>query len=78
MVDIDNLIGISNSGTYPNLFNSTDVEAVKSIMEIYPELFPLTLIVGVDYIKVSLLQLSMDLSLKCPLGLVNINTLMVQ
>ena len=27
MVDIDNLIGISNSGTYPNLLNSTDVEA---------------------------------------------------
>ena len=43
MVDIDNLIGISNSGTYPNLLNSTDVEAIKSIVEIYPELFSIDL-----------------------------------
>jgi len=37
MVDIDNLIGISNSGKYPNLLNSADIEAVKSIVEIYPD-----------------------------------------
>lgn len=77
MVDIDNLIGISNSGTYPNLFNSTDVDAVKSIMGYIQNYFPLALIVGVDYLRVSLLQLSMDLSLRCLLVLVNINTLMV-
>ena len=32
MVDIENLTNISNSGQYPNLFNSEDVEAVKSIV----------------------------------------------
>ena len=51
MVDIDNLIGISNSGTYPNLFNSTDVEAVKSIVEIYPELFSIDLDSGCGLFK---------------------------
>ena len=39
MVDIENLTNISNSGQYPNLFNSTDVDAVKSIVEMYPDLF---------------------------------------
>ena len=51
MVDIDNLIGISNSGQYPNLFNSTDVEAVKSIVEIYPDLFADGMNQGVGLIK---------------------------
>ena len=39
MVDIENLTNISNSGQYPTLFNSEDIEAVKSIVEIYPDLF---------------------------------------
>ena len=39
MVDLDNLTSISNSGKYPNLLNSADVDAVKEIMGVYPDLF---------------------------------------
>ena len=39
MVDLDNLTSISNSGKYPNLLNSADVDAVKEIIEVYPDLF---------------------------------------
>ena len=39
MVDLDNLTAISNSGKYPNLLNSADVDAVKEIIEVYPDLF---------------------------------------
>lgn len=39
MVDLDNLTSISNSGKYPNLLNSADVDAVKEIIGVYPDLF---------------------------------------
>ena len=39
MVDLDNLTSISNSGKFPNLLNSADVDAVKQIIEVYPDLF---------------------------------------
>ena len=39
MVDLDNLVTIANTGKFPNLFNASDVENVKGIMEVYPDLF---------------------------------------
>tara|TARA_B100000674_G_scaffold246723_1_gene203301 strand:- start:45 stop:1004 length:960 start_codon:yes stop_codon:yes gene_type:complete len=51
MVDIENLINISNSGQYPMLFNSEDIEAVKSIMETYPDLFSISMNQGIGLIK---------------------------
>tara|TARA_B100000519_G_C14248400_1_gene441071 strand:+ start:1672 stop:2631 length:960 start_codon:yes stop_codon:yes gene_type:complete len=47
MVDIEKLTSIANTGKYPNLCSLTDVEAVKSIMEIYPDLFSSTYSQGV-------------------------------
>ena len=47
MVDIEKLTSIANTGKYPNLCSITDVEAVKSIMEIYPDLFSSTYSQGV-------------------------------
>ena len=34
MVNLDHLTSIS---TYPNLFNSTDVDAIRELSEIYPD-----------------------------------------
>jgi len=51
MVDIENLTNISNSGQYPTLFNSEDIEAVKSIVEIYPDLFSVGMNQGMGLIK---------------------------
>ena len=51
MVDIENLTNISNSGQYPTLFNSEDIEAVKSIVEIYPDLFSTGMNQGMGLIK---------------------------
>ena len=69
MVDIDNLIGISNSGKYPNLFNSNDIEAVKSIVEIYPDLFSTDLDSGCGLIKSESDETKYGFKFQIPTGL---------
>ena len=39
MVDLDKLISVSNSGKYPNLLSSADIDAIKEIIEINPDYF---------------------------------------
>ena len=39
MVDLDNLVTIANSGKHPILFNSSDADNVRSIVETYPDVF---------------------------------------
>ena len=39
MVDLDKLISVSNSGKYPNLLNSADIDAIKEIIEGNPDYF---------------------------------------
>ena len=39
MVDLDKLISVSNSGKYPNLLNSVDIDAIKEIIEGNPDYF---------------------------------------
>lgn len=51
MVDIEKLTSIANTGKYPNLCSLSDVEAVKSIMGIYPDLFSPTYSQGVHINK---------------------------
>mgnify|MGYP003312051384 FL=1 len=69
MVDIDNLIGISNSGKYPNLLNSADIEAVKSIVEIYPDLFSTDLDNGCGLIKSESDETKYGFKFQIPTGL---------
>ncbi len=39
MVDLDKLGSLSNTGKFPNLFNNSDVENVRGIIDVYPDLF---------------------------------------
>jgi len=39
MVDLDSLTKFSESGQYPDLLNSSDVERVKEILEAHPDIF---------------------------------------
>lgn len=39
MVDLDNLVTVANTNKYPNLFNSSDVDNIRSIMDTYPDMF---------------------------------------
>ena len=38
MVDLDNLVTIANSGKYPNLFNSSDVDNIRGIVDVYSDI----------------------------------------
>lgn len=69
MVDLENLIQISNSGKYPILFNSVDVEAVKSIMEIYPDLFSIGLDSGCGLIKSEFAATKYGFKFQIPTGI---------
>ena len=37
MVDLDKLISVSNTGKYPNLLNSAEIDAIKEIIESNPD-----------------------------------------
>ncbi len=39
MVDLDNLVTVANTGKYPNLFNSSDVDNIRGIIDTYPDMF---------------------------------------
>jgi len=38
MGDLDNLVTIANSGKYPNLFNSSDVDNIRGIVDVYSDI----------------------------------------
>tara|TARA_B100000287_G_scaffold430114_1_gene484747 strand:- start:37 stop:1011 length:975 start_codon:yes stop_codon:yes gene_type:complete len=69
MVDLDNLSRISNTGRYPNLLNSSDVDNVREIVDVHSDIFASSTDNGCAIIKSPTLDTRYGFRFQIPTGI---------